>query len=284
MTKSISVIIPTYNRWPVITRAIDSVLAQTAQPDDIVVVDDGSTDNTVENLKSRYGDQINIIQTHNHGVSAARNHGIENTRGDWIALLDSDDQWLPDKLKLQMDVIKNNNDCVLCHTDEIWIRNGVRVNQMNKHKKSGGDIFENCLPLCVISPSSAIIKRELFSTIGLFDTTLPACEDYDLWLRICASHKTDYLQEKLLVKYGGHEDQLSRKHWGMDRFRIKALQKLLTQTNLNANQRTSALKMLKKKTIILLKGAIKHQNHELLEECYSILVAHDIPVPGNLQC
>ena len=284
MNTSISAIIPTYNRWPVVTRAIDSILAQTVQVDEIIVIDDGSTDNTASHLHHRYGDQIIIIKQTNHGVSAARNRGIEASTGHWIALLDSDDEWLKEKIELQLKVIGNNDDCVLCHTDEVWIRNGIRVNQMNKHEKSGGDIFEKCLPLCVISPSSSMIKREIFNNTGLFDTDLPACEDYDLWLRICATHKTHYLQDRLIIKYGGHEDQLSKKYWGMDRFRIKALQKLLAQSNLDPRQRAATLNMLERKTGILLKGALKHQNRELTDECYSIFNQHELSIPEALQC
>ncbi len=279
MNISISTIIPTYNRWPVIRRAVDSVLSQLVQADEIIVVDDGSTDNTTSKLQQHYSDRINVIQQPNQGVSAARNHGIEHANGNWIALLDSDDVWHPDKLQKQKQTIASNDSCVLCHTDEIWIRNGVRVNQMKKHQKSGGDIFKNSLPLCVISPSSALIKRELLNETGLFDTTLPACEDYDLWLRVCAKYKTHYLREPLLTKYGGHEDQLSKKYWGMDRFRIRSLQKLLLNTQLTDEQRQAALNTLEEKTVILLKGAIKHNNQDLSEECYSILKQNRLTIP-----
>ena len=279
MNISISTVIPTYNRWPVIRRAVDSVLSQIVQADEIIVVDDGSTDNTTSKLQQHYSDRINIIQQPNQGVSAARNHGIEHASGNWIALLDSDDAWHPDKLQKQKQTIANNDSCVLCHTNEIWIRNGMRVNQMKKHQKSGGDVFKNSLPLCVISPSSALIKRDIFNETGLFDTTLPACEDYDLWLRVCAKYKTHYLQEPLLTKYGGHEDQLSKRYWGMDRFRISSLQKLLTNTQLTDEQRQAALNTLEEKTVILLKGAIKHNNHDLSEECHSILKQNGLTIP-----
>lgn len=279
MNISISTIIPSYNRWPVIRRAVDSVLSQSVPADEIIVVDDGSTDNTADKLQQHYSDRIKVIQQTNHGVSAARNYGIERSTGNWIALLDSDDAWHPEKLQKQRQTIANHDSCVLCHTDEIWIRNGVRVNQMKKHQKSGGDIFSNSLPLCVISPSSALIKRQIINEAGLFDTTLPACEDYDLWLRICAKYKTHYLEEPLLTKYGGHQDQLSKKHWGMDRFRIRSLQKLLSNTPLTNEQRQAVLNTLEKKTVILLKGAIKHNNHELSDECHSILTQHRLTIP-----
>ncbi len=280
---SISVIIPTYNRWPAVSRAIDSVIAQTEPGDEIIVVDDGSIDHTSENLRLHYGKRIKIIKQANHGVSHARNRGIEQATGNWIALLDSDDEWMREKLQKQKAIISANRECVLCHTNEIWIRDGKPQKQMKKHTKFGGDIFRNCLPLCVISPSSALIKRDIFSTTGLFDETLPACEDYDLWLRICCKHPTHYLAEPLLIKYGGHDDQLSKKYWGMDRFRIQSLHKLLRQTMLTEAQRQNTLDMLEQKTIILLKGAVKHHNHEQIEQCRSLAAEYSFNVPDALQ-
>jgi len=168
-------------------------------------------------------------------------------------------------LEKQFAAMQNSNHKV-CHTEEIWIRNGVRVNQMNKHQKSGGWIFEKCLPLCAMSPSSIVIHRSVFEQVGSFDEELPACEDYDLWLRITAQYPVDFVAEPCIKKYGGHADQLSCQHWGMDRFRIKALDKVLGLP-LNQVQYTAALSMRNAKLTILLKGAIKHGNSELVAEC-----------------
>ncbi len=262
-------------------RAIDSVLNQTRTAAEVIIVDDGSTDGTAEQLHAKYTDRVSLHVQTNAGVSAARNTGITKSQGDWIALLDSDDEWLPDKLNQQLELIDAHTDCVLCHTDEIWIRNGVRVNQMNKHKKAGGEIFNHCLPMCAISPSSVLIKKQLLDSVGLFDESLPACEDYDLWLRICADHQVHYLDHPLLIKYGGHEDQLSRKYWGMDRFRIQALTNLLNNKNLTHHKRQKALAMLGKKTHILLKGAVKHSNDSLIDECHAILHQYDLHKPDE---
>ncbi|MBL3619114.1 MAG: glycosyltransferase family 2 protein [gamma proteobacterium endosymbiont of Lamellibrachia anaximandri] len=222
----ISVIIPTYNRVDTLPRALDSVLSQHLAPDEVIVVDDGSTDETAELISRRYP-QCRYLHQPNQGVSSARNLGIREAQGEWIALLDSDDAWLPQKLQLQSEALKAEPGHLICHTEEIWIRNGVRVNAMHKHAKSGGFIFDRCLPLCAISPSSVILHRSLFDSVGLFDERLPACEDYDLWLRICATEPVLFLSEPLITKYGGHADQLSHKHWGMDRFRIQALEKIV---------------------------------------------------------
>ena len=283
MAPRVSVVIPTFNRATLVERAIDSVLGQTHSAFEIIVVDDGSTDNTSATLRNKYSDKLVVFQQSNRGVSAARNVGIAHATGNWIALLDSDDEWLPSKLAQQLALIKNHTDCLLCHTDEIWIRSGVRVNAMNKHKKSGGDIYQQCLPLCAISPSSVIFQKQLLDDVGNFDETLPACEDYDLWLRICAQHKVHYLDQKLLVKYGGHEDQLSRKHWGMDRFRIKSLQKMLQLNVLSEDKQASTVTTLTKKIQILLNGAIKHNNTALIEECVEAIRAHNLPIPDAAQ-
>jgi len=252
----ISVILTTYNRKLLVVRAIESVIKQTLPADEIIVVDDGSTDGTAEYVADRFP-QIQLIQQKNLGVSAARNKAIENTRGDWVAILDSDDEWMPEKLARQRDELIINPEYRICHTDEIWIRKGRRVNPQKKHKKYGGYIFRQCLPLCIISPSSVMIQRSVFSDTGLFDTSLPACEDYDLWLRICAFMPVLFIPETLVIKYGGHPDQLSGKHWGMDRFRIQALEKIIADKRLNEENKYYALKMLIEKIQIYLTGAKK---------------------------
>lgn len=258
----ISVIIPSWNRADRLGAALDSVYAQSVAPHEVIVVDDGSTDNTRELLSRHYRDVHTIFQQ-NKGVSQARNTGITAATGDWIALLDSDDRWESGKLEQQQAAIRANPGFKLCHSDEIWIRNGKRVNPMKKHAKHGGRIFRYCLPLCVISPSAVMIHRDLFTEMGLFDETLPACEDYDLWLRICAVYPVLYVDQPLIIKVGGHADQLSRRYWGMDRFRIQALEKILAADVLGEQDHAAALETLLEKTAIMIQGAVKHDNHTL---------------------
>jgi len=253
---NISVIIPTHNRVHTIGRAIESVLKQSLQPAEIIIVDDGSTDGTAELIQNDFP-ACRYLHQQNQGVSSARNNGISTATGEWLAFLDSDDEWMPEKLATQASVLESNPGMKLCHTEEIWIRNGKRVNQMKKHAKTGGWIFQHCLPLCAISPSSVIIHRSLFDSVGPFDETLPACEDYDLWLRICAFHPTLFIETPQIIKHGGHEDQLSRKHWGMDRFRIQALEKIIAHPDLSSADRQAAIEVLIKKAGILAQGAIK---------------------------
>lgn len=270
----ISALIPVFNRPIELKRAIESVLNQSEAVDELIIVDDGSTDETVaviahyQQLK-----KLNIvcIQQQNKGVSAARNVGIKKAKGEWIALLDSDDEWQSNKIKTFKNYVAEHASCQFFHSDEIWIRKGVRVNAMKKHQKRGGNIFKHCLPLCVISPSASIINQHVFKQFGLFDEQLPVCEDYDLWLRICHQLDIDYLDKSLIIKHGGHVDQLSTKYWGMDRFRIKALIKLLKSDFLNAEYRVLTQAMLCKKIKILLKGAHKHQNHEVISQFSPLL-------------
>ena len=265
----ISVVIPSHNRAHTLQRALQSVLNQQSPADEIIVVDDGSTDHTAE-LLQQYPN-VRLIQQPNKGVSAARNQGIQSSTHEWIALLDSDDEWLPGKLALIRQAQQQHTDIKLLHSNEIWIRNGVRVNPMNKHNKYGGNIFRHCLPLCVISPSAAVLHRSLFDDCGLFDENLPACEDYDLWLRICHRYPVAYIPEPLINKYGGHEDQLSRRFWGMDRFRIQALHQLMQLDSLSSEQQQLSQEMLVKKLTILLKGAIKHDNQQILQQYQPLL-------------
>jgi len=255
----ISVVIPTLNRCDLLCAAVESVVSQTLQPSQIIVVDDGSRDNTSAVVAKRFPD-VDLIQQSNHGVSHARNRGIEAATSEWVAFLDSDDRWFENKLAVQMSAINSSPEYRLCHCDEQWIRNGKRVNPMNKHQKRGGDIFKFCLPLCAISPSAVIIHRSLFDEVGVFDESLPACEDYDLWLRICCSNPVLFVDKALLAKTGGHKDQLSKKHWGMDRFRLQALGKLLRSHALNDEQHALAKSTFTQKFQILLNGSRKRGN------------------------
>jgi glycosyltransferase involved in cell wall biosynthesis len=253
----VSVIIPTYNRSERLVRAVQSVLDQSFRDLEILVVDDGSTDDTEAHLVP-YGTSITYMrQGVNRGVSAARNRGIEHANGTWIAFLDSDDYWLKEKLHVQMEFLHRTPNAVACQTEEIWIRRGRRVNPKKIHKKPSGEIFQQSLQLCLVSPSSVILKRSVFDEIGVFDETLEAAEDYDLWLRISCKHPIHLIDRHLVVKEGGHEDQLSRKHTGMDRFRITAIVKLLNSGVLSSDQITAALEELAIKCNIYGNGCIR---------------------------
>jgi len=279
---SVSVIVPTFNRSGPLLRALQSIAAQTHSPDEVIVVDDGSEDDTQQIVNGKFPDTV-YLQQKNQGVSSARNLGINAARGEWIALLDSDDEWLPGKLASQLHLLADMPDHLICHTEEIWVRNGKRINQMKKHMKSGGNIFQRCLPLCVISPSSVLIHRSLFDQVGLFDESLPACEDYDLWLRICASHPVAYVEIPQIIKYGGHDDQLSRRYWGMDRFRIAALEKIIKGGSLNSEDLFAAKTTVTKKALIMAQGATKRGKQEAAVRYRTIADRYVNPVAATRQ-
>ena len=251
----ISVIIPTYDRYWILKEAIDSVLSQKFSDFEIIVVDDGSTDAT-NDLLSTYGDQITTISQQNKGVSAARNAGISFSRGDYIAFLDSDDMWLPEKLSCQHNFFLSHPETFICQTDEIWIRNGVRVNPKNRHKKPSGMIFEPSLQLCLVSPSAVMIKKSLFDSVGLFNESFPACEDYDLWLRIGLYYPIYLIDRQLVVKRGGHDDQLSRNP-GLDRYRILSIVNILENHTLTTPYYQAAVDVLREKCRIYADGCIR---------------------------
>lgn len=273
METSVSVIIPTFDRRLLVERALTSVLAQTRLADEVIVVDDGSTDGTDGLVRARFPGVMYRFQR-NRGVSAARNLGIREASSDWIALLDSDDEWLPGKLESQLRALADEPEHLLIHCDEFWYRNGRRVNPGLRHRKVGGRIFERCLPLCVISPSAALIHRSVFDRIGFFDETFEACEDYDFWLRFCARFPVLYVDEPLVVKHGGRKDQLSASVWGLDRFRIRALEKILDAEVLTAADRHAAEATLIEKIEVYAAGAQKRGRRLEVERLLSVRERH----------
>jgi glycosyltransferase involved in cell wall biosynthesis len=259
-TPMVSVIIPTYNRGWIVKEAIDTVLEQDFDDYELIVVDDGSDDNTPAILKA-YGKKITVLHQPNKGVSAARNHGIAAASGRLIAFLDSDDLWLPRKLSAQVKFFKDHPDAVVNQTQEHWIRDGVRVNPKIKHHKFSGMIFEKSLALCLVSPSAVMIQKSLFGTVGVFDEDLPACEDYDLWLRISCRYPVHLIETALIIKRGGHADQLS-KATGLDKYRIQSLVKIIDSDLLTPQQDQAARITLKEKCEVYAGGCRKRGREE----------------------
>ncbi len=268
----VSVIIPTFNRAQFLERAISSVIDQTYPFIEIIIVDDGSTDETPSLVRSIDWD-LHYVATPHRGVSAARNRGIGEARGEWIAFLDSDDYWLCDKIEKQMLYLytvfpddEAHERYLICHTDEIWIRNGKRINQSRKHMKYAGWFFKPSLNLCLISPSAVILNRSIFDSVGYFDESFEFVEDYDLWLRITAQYPIGYLNERLTVKHGGHEDQLSGSIDGIEKYRIRALEKIITSGTLRADYLEEALKVYNRKASIYIEGCRKRGKHREAKE------------------
>lgn len=259
-TEKVSIIIPTFNRAWTLETAIDSVLTQDYENREILVIDDGSTDQTPLLLEA-YKDQVRVFTQANKGVSAARNLGIRQSRGSFIALLDSDDRWEPGKLTCQMEFFNAHPDAMICQTEEIWIRKGKRVNPKVKHRKPSGMIFEPSLELCLVSPSAVMMRREIFERKGLFNESFPVCEDYDLWLRIAVDTPIYLIDRPLTIKTGGHRDQLSASH-SQDRYRIQSMLDLVASKVLSPAQETAARKVLRKKCMIYAEGCIKRGRNE----------------------
>jgi glycosyltransferase involved in cell wall biosynthesis len=255
----VSVIIPTYDRAAFVQEAVRSVMDQDFWQDcpawELLVVDDGSSDDT-RNILRHWENRLVYLKQPHAGVSAARNLGLRLSRGDYVAFLDSDDLWKPNKISQQMRFLEAHPEAVVVCTEETWIRKGVFVNPRKKHRKYSGWVFDKFLPLCLLSLSSALFRRRLFDEIGMFDEDLPVCEDYDLGIRLAQRYPVFTLSEALIVKRGGHADQLSKKYWGMDRFRVQALVKAL-ESDLTRGQERQVREELTRKCRILVNGFAK---------------------------
>lgn len=276
-TDMVSVIIPTFNRAWTLKRAVESALAQDYPHREIIVVDDGSTDETGEVLAG-YKDTIRVLVQENKGVSAARNFGIKESRGGFIALLDSDDAWEPNKLSCQISFFQADPGAMICQTEEIWIRKGKRVNPKKKHKKPSGMIFEPSLKLCLVSPSAVMIRKRLFDQKGLFDEAFPVCEDYDLWLRIAHDTPVYLIDTPLTIKTGGHGDQLSAAH-SQDKYRILSILNLIESNVLSPDQERAALNVFKEKCRIFAGGCMKRGREK--EAAYYLMLADGKGAPWD---
>ncbi|OQW53492.1 MAG: hypothetical protein A4S09_07805 [Proteobacteria bacterium SG_bin7] len=265
----IDAVIPTYNRAETLSRAISSIVAQTYPVKNIWVIDDGSTDMTFEAV-AEFEDQVQYVKTANLGVSHARNLGVGLSTSKWVAFLDSDDEWLPQKLEKQVEILRENPDLKLIHGEEIWIRNGVRVNQHKKHTKSGGNIFEKSLALCLISPSATLIRKETLLSLGGFREDYPVCEDYDMWLKFCSQYPVGFVSTPIIKKYGGHNDQLSRKYFAMDYWRVKSLNSCLHLPHITNSMKRKIQRLIVAKSEILLNGYQKHNNTRDMDEIEKI--------------
>jgi len=273
----VSVIIPTYNRRQLLTGAIASVLAQSVSCAEIIVVDDGSRDDTesyIAAVMRETGAPVRYLRQENRGPAAARNLGIRHARHRYLAFLDSDDCWHPKKIELQQQRMEDHPHFLISHTRERWLRRGVHLNQKKKHRPRHGEIFDHCLQLCAVGMSTVMVRRELFTLTGTFDETYPCCEDYEFWLRVSARNPFLLVDEPLTIKQGGRDDQLSHKYRiGMDRFRIRALEKLLVQETLDVRQRLATRKELMKKLTIYGNGCVRHGRTEEGRNCLHRAVA-----------
>ncbi len=259
----VSVIIPTYNRTQFILIAIKSVLKQTFKDFELIIVDDGSTDNTNEMISGISDKRIQYYYQFNRGPGSARNTGIKKSSGDFISFLDSDDEWMPEKLEIQLSEMEKKKNYYLSHTEEIWYKGKRLIKPKKIHKKRENNIFNQSLQLCSISMSTVMIRRDLINIVGLFDEKLEVCEDYDYWLRVTAKFPVLLINKPLTIKQGGHFDQQSQKYLGLDKYRIYAIEKLINSSVLNKTKLKYAFKELSYKCKIYGKGCLKyHKNKE----------------------
>jgi len=266
----VSVVIPTYNRASVLLRAMESVLKQSFVDFELIIVNDGSVDNTEEILQPFLSDErIRTLKQANTGVSSARNLGILASNNEWIAFLDSDDEWLPQKLQTQIEFLKQNPTFRFIHSEENWIRNGVQVNIPKKFDKSHHQLFERSLHTCLISPSTVLIKKEILKEHDHFDPSFEICEDYDLWLKILIQEPIGYINEPLINKYGGHDDQLSTKHHSMDLWRIRSLVNLYLKNKKSHGDKIK--EVIDQKTLLLKKNLLKHNQIETHQKLVKML-------------
>lgn len=264
--KGVSVIIPTYNREKLLRRALDSVAGQSYCCDEIVVVDDGSTDNSrsvVMEFKSHCPVPVRYLFQENKGPAAARNLGIRESRYSVLAFLDSDDHWQKKKLALQYSSFAKHSDIMISHTNERWLRRGQHLNQKKKHQPGNGDVFKHCLQLCAVGMSTVMVRKELFEQVGFFNEKYRCCEDYDMWIRTSCRYPFLLVEHPLTIKEGGREDQVSHQYRiGMDKLRITSILELVQGQCLSSEQKQMAYDELRKKCFVYGKGCLKHGKTE----------------------
>lgn len=286
MENFVSVIIPTYNRSRLLKKAVESVLNQTHPNLELVIVDDGSDDDTsvmIDRYQARYGEKIISVRQENRGPAAARNHGLAVAGHDLIAFLDSDDWLHRDKIGLQVAAMQKEPAYLISHTQEVWYRQGRLLNQKVRHRKQTGFIFARCLNMCAVSMSTVMVRRQLIEQVGLFDEQLPCCEDYDYWLRVSAKQPFLLIDRALTSKDGGRTDQVSFLHrTGMDKYRIRAIEKILTSGMLSARQYQMAWHELVKKCRIYANGCMKHGRSAEGEYYLSLPAKYPFPTCNNV--
>ncbi len=225
MERLVSVIIPTYNRSAVISKAIESVIAQTYEPVEIIIVDDGSTDNTEDKLAD-YAGKIKYLYKKNGGCSSARNLGIKEANGEYVAFLDSDDAWYPQKLEKQVEKLSQNKDYGMVFSEIELIdedNEHISYSKWRNNIKKDGDILLDFLKNPAITCSCLLVRKDVLSEVGFFDEQLSTGEDIDMVFRICSKYKAMLIDEPL-VRYKKGKDSLSNNLFTKNR--LKAIEKI----------------------------------------------------------
>lgn len=227
----ISVVIPTYNGSKYILSTVLSALGQTYSPVEIIVVDDGSTEDMAAVLNPVIG-QIHYIRQENSGPAAARNYGILVSKGEYIAFLDHDDHWLPENLTDKMAVMKNNPECAMVYSyPELMDGAGKPLPQEYPANFPSGQVFEEfLLRNRIITFSTAFIRKSIFDKVGLLDENpeITCCDDYDMWLRIADVDKIMFSPDKNVI-YRIHEQNLLKNHSVSFNSHVKVFRKALDE-------------------------------------------------------
>lgn len=266
----VSVIIPVYNRPVLLEQALFSVQEQTFSDYEVIVADDGSdapllAGNIALEIPFRH-----LKLPHCGRPGAVRNAAVQEARGRYIAFLDSDDSWQPEKLALQLDAIKAS-DCRWSHTRETWLRGDTIVSQRKQRHKREGDIFEDALVKCIVGPSTLLMERSLFIETDGFDSDLEVAEDYEYWLRVLDNNPIQYVDRELTIKQAGDWDQLSAKYGQIEIFRLLGLVNLLINRSLSDSRMELASESFVKKLAIFINGAKKRNRMEIAAPLDSIL-------------
>jgi len=280
-TMQVTVIIPTFNSAQFLTAAVDSVLAQTFKDFEIIVVDDGSTDNTEDVLKS-YGDKVRYIKQKNQGVSVARNTGIKNSSAKYAAFLDSDDVWMPAKLEKQINALENNPKSKACYTEYISVSEDMKPQELKRLRAENSVLNDLLLRGNVIGPPSTILcERELFEELGGFDSGLSLSADWDMWIRLACVTELTFLKEPL-IKYRLHGSNMSKNVKLLEDDTVRMLEKAFAIESLSSELRAKRKSSFAYHYIVFAKAYLRARQYKDFFRCVARSATSDIKQIGSL--
>jgi len=256
----VSTIVPTYNYAHFLRDCVNSIIQQTYKDFEIVVIDDGSTDETraiVESLiESNPGVQIRYIYQNNQGPAAARNHGIREAQGEYIAFCDADDVWAPEKLDKQLDLFEQDPELAMIFSDmSQQVEDGCYEESYFHKRGINPEKFTNVYSKLIernnfIIPTTVVLRRKILDDVGIFDERYRVGEDYELWLRIAKKYKIGYIDKPLVIRFS-HEGSISRTKDVYCRDNIRITKELLSRYEFSKKER------------FILRQRIKQNNYEL---------------------
>ena len=277
----VSVIIPTYNSARFLTEAVSSVLAQSFNDFEILVIDDGSTDETQEVMR-QYGSPVRCIRQPNSGVAVARNRGIMESRGRYIAFLDADDTWLPDKLERQMNALSSESGAGFCYSAFTVVDsdlNPLRVNQSKRHASALEDLILR--GNVVGSICTVLCERALFDKLGGFDPGLSQCADWDMWVRMAAHTTFTYIDEPL-VTYRHHGSMMSRNAALLESDSLRVLEKGFALPGLSDTLRARRRAAFARNYMVLAGTYFHARRYKDFARCAMLAIAMDVRQTGYL--